>query len=174
MSGKQSSPGRGGGSRGATDGGGSSLRRPAVYAARRLRREMSLPEVLLWQRLKRSPMGANFRKQHPIDPYVVDFYSPAAKLIVEIDGEAHNLGDRPERDKARDKFLKSRGYRVLRIPACEVLVNADAAAEAVVAIALSPLHQVPLGPPSSGRSVPRTELGLPGAIQPGDRPGEDL
>ena len=147
MSGGQSAPGRGGGRRIAADGGGGSLRRPTVYVARRLRREMTLPEVLLWQRLKGSPMGATFRKQHPIDPYVVDFYCAAAKLVIEIDREAHDRGDRPTRDAARDDYLKARGYRVLRISAGEVLRDARAIAEGVVALALTPLHQVTLGPP---------------------------
>ena len=105
------------------DGGGGrgKLRRPTVYAARRLRRTMSLPEVLLWQRLSGSPSGVSFRKQHPIDPYVPDFYCSAARLVIEVDGEAHDLGDRPHRDKMRDAFLEERGYQVLRIPAEQVL-----------------------------------------------------
>ena len=115
--------------------------------ARRLRREMSLPEVLLWQRLKASPMGITFRKQHPIDPYFVDFYCASSKLIIEVDGEAHDRGDRPARDEARDAFLNGMGYRLVRIPARDLLANADRTAEAVIALATNPLHHPADGPP---------------------------
>ncbi len=131
----------------ATDGGGGSLRRPIVYAARRLRRDMSLPEILLWQRFKGSPMGATFRKQHPIDPYVVDFYCAAARLIIEVDGIVHDMGDNPQRDETRERFLTSKGYRIVRIAAKDIMIDADAVADSNLALALTPLHQVSLGPP---------------------------
>ena len=101
---------------------------------------MSLPEVLLWQRLKGSPQGVSFRKQHPIDPYVVDFYCSDARLVVEIEGKLHDLQDRPQRDDARFAFLSDRGYRVLRMAADEVLKNPDGVAASIVAHAESPLH----------------------------------
>jgi very-short-patch-repair endonuclease len=121
-------------------GGGGTLRRPTVYKARRLRRELSLPEVLLWQRLRGSPQGVSFRKQHPIDPYVADFYCSRSKLVIELDGVAHDLGDRPQRDERRDEFLKERGYQVLRIAADEVLRDPDSVAESIVTYAANPLH----------------------------------
>jgi very-short-patch-repair endonuclease len=122
-------------------GGGGTLRRPTVYRARRLRREMSLPEVLLWQRLRGSPQGVSFRKQHPIDPYVADFYCSRSKLVIELDGLAHDLGNRPERDERRDAFLRERGYQVLRIAADEILRDPDSVAASVVAYAADPLHR---------------------------------
>jgi len=121
-------------------GGSGTLRRPAVYAARRLRRAMSLPEVLLWQRLRGSPGGIAFRKQHPIDPYVADFYCSLARLVIEIDGEAHDRGDRPQRDEARAAFMRERGYRLLRIAAAEILKDPDSVAASIVAYAADPLH----------------------------------
>ena len=128
-------------------GGGGSLRRPTVYAARKLRRAMSLPEVLLWQRLRGSPLGVRFRKQHPIDPYVADFYCSASKLVIELDGETHNRGRQPQRDDAREAFLRERGYRVLRIAAGDVLKDADSVANSIVAYAANPLHHPLDGPP---------------------------
>jgi very-short-patch-repair endonuclease len=101
---------------------------------------LSLPEGLLWQRLWGSPGGVAFRKQHPIDPYVVDFYCSRSRLIVEVDGEAHDRGDRPRRDERRDTFLRERGCRILRIAAVEVLKDPDGIAAAVVAAAADPLH----------------------------------
>ncbi len=121
-------------------GGRGNLCRPTVYRARKLRRAMSLPEVLLWQRIRGSAGGVSFRKQHPIDPYIIDFYCSGSKLIIEVDGQAHDRGDRPERDERRDAFLRERGYRLLRIAATDVLKDPDGVAEAVVAAAADPLH----------------------------------
>ena len=128
-------------------GGGETLRRPTVYSARKLRRTMSLPEVLLWQRLRGSPKGISFRKQHPIDPYVADFYCSMAGLVIEIDGEAHDRADRPRRDEARTAFLRERGYRVMRITARDVLKDPDRVAASILAYAQAPLHQPSAGPP---------------------------
>ena len=104
----------------------------AYKAARHQRRKMSLPEALLWQRLRRSPCGIGFRRQHPIGPYVLDFYCPAARLAIEIDGRAHDMGDRPERDEVRNAWLAARGLRIARIAAREVLRDPDAVAEMLV------------------------------------------
>jgi very-short-patch-repair endonuclease len=101
---------------------------------------MSLPEVLLWQRLKGSPQGVAFRKQHPVNGYRADFYCASAKLVVEVDGIAHDMGDRPERDEVRTMRLEALGYRVVRVPAVDVLKDANAVAAAIVSFAAHPLH----------------------------------
>ena len=64
----------------------------AYKTARRLRRNMSLPEVLLWQILRRQPGHIKFRRQHPIGRYVLDFYVLELRLAIEIDGLAHHMG----------------------------------------------------------------------------------
>ncbi len=107
------------------------LRRPAVDRARKLRREMSLPEVLLWQQLKSRPNGLKFRKQHPIEPYTVDFYCPAKRLVIEIDGIAHDMGENPARDEQRNAWLAERRLEVLRIPASDILKDVTAAAQSI-------------------------------------------
>jgi len=94
----------------------------------------------LWQRLRGSPEGIAFRKQHPIDPYVADFYCSTARLVIEIDGEAHDRGSRPQRDQVRDAFLREKGYRVLRIAAGEILNDPDGVAASIVGYAANPLH----------------------------------
>jgi very-short-patch-repair endonuclease len=99
----------------------------AYRRSRALRREMSLPEILLWQQLRRQATGRKWRKQHPAGPYSLDFYCDAAKLCVEVDGEAHDRGNRPARDKERDAWLVRHGIATLRIPAAEVLGNMDGA-----------------------------------------------
>ena len=113
-------------------GGAPSLRRPEVYEARRARREMSLSEVLLRQRLKGAPNGLCFRRQHPIGAYRADFYCAHSKLVIKVDGIAHDMGTRPDRDAARTATLEQQGYQVLRIPARDVLRNAGDVADAIV------------------------------------------
>jgi very-short-patch-repair endonuclease len=98
---------------------------------------MSLPEILLWQRLKGSPQGVSFRKQHPVGPYRADFYCAVAKLVIEVDGISHDMGDRPARDACRTDVLEQQGYRVIRVAATDVLRDPDSAAEAVIALAKS-------------------------------------
>ena len=100
--------------------------------ARMLRAEMSLPEVLLWRYLRKQPMGVKFRRQHPVGDFVIDFYNPAAKIGIEIDGIAHDMGDRPQRDVRRDDWLNQRGIEVVRIPAEEVLKSVERAAHSII------------------------------------------
>ena len=113
--------------------------------AKTLRRAMSLPEVLLWIGLKaRRLEGLHFRKQHPVGPYVLDFYCDTLKLAVEVDGYAHDTEDRPYRDARRDAWFAARGIRTLRLPAAEVLASVDDALATILARA-GPLR--PSGPP---------------------------
>ena len=108
----------------------------SLERARRLRRTMSLPEGLLWNRLKGKPMGVKFRNQHPFGDYVVDFYCAAKRIAFEIDGIAHNMGDRPQRDIRRDAELHAFGIEVIRIPAADVLQDVDAIAQGMVKLCL--------------------------------------
>ena len=101
--------------------------------ARRLRKEMSLPEGLLWRALRAHRLeGLHFRRQHPVGPYVLDFYCDAAHLAVEVDGAMHYLEGRPERDAARDAWLLQRGIRTLRLPARLVLKDMDGALRTIL------------------------------------------
>jgi len=107
------------------------LRRPAVDRARKLRREISLPEVLLWQQLKLRPHGLKFRKQHPVEPYIADFYCPEKRLVIEVDGVAHDMGGNPARDERRNAFFAERNLEVLRIAAKDILKDVTAAAQTI-------------------------------------------
>ena len=115
----------------------------AMRNAKRLRREMSLPEVLLWTRLKGKPMGVKFRNQHPVANYVVDFYHAPKRIAFEIDGLSHDMGVRPQRDQKRDAELNASGIKVIRIPATDVLKDADSVADSMVRYCLD-------RPPPSG------------------------
>ena len=100
--------------------------------ARDLRRKMTLPEVLLWQRLRWRPAGLKFRRQHPAGPYVLDFYCHEARLIVEVDGMAHDSEEAAMHDNGRDAALTAKGLRVFRIAAADVLRDADGAAADII------------------------------------------
>ena len=94
---------------------------------------MTPPEVMLWLRLRGVGDGLpRFRHQHAMGPYVLDFYCPAARLAVEVDGWGHNIGDQPARDKVRDAWLAARGIAVQRIPASDVLADPDGVAEGLL------------------------------------------
>ena len=93
----------------------------AITKARRLRRDMTDAERLLWRALRSALPEHHWRKQVPLGPYIADFCSHSARLIVEVDGGQHNA----ERDAARTRFLASEGYCVLRFWNNDVLANAE-------------------------------------------------
>ena len=120
-----------------------------VKKARTLRRELSLPEGLLWRELRKRPNGLKFRRQHPSGPYILDFFCNDGRLAIEIDGEAHAMGNRPEADATRDAWMANAGIATLRIPARAVLTDLDAVVRFIVheCTARLPLHHPAGGPP---------------------------
>ena len=73
-------------------------------------------EIRIWSRLRRRQLGGwKFRRQHPIGPYVVDFYCPAAKLVVEFNGLSHDDERREAYDQRRQAWLEAEGYHVLNL-----------------------------------------------------------
>lgn len=108
----------------------------SMQAAKRQRRAMSPPEVRMWALLRRSPHGLRFRRQHPIGPYVADFYCPAAKLVIEIDGRFHDFAAASAHDGRRDQYMEGLGLRILRIPAAEVFKDAIAVCDGVIAMCI--------------------------------------
>jgi very-short-patch-repair endonuclease len=96
----------------------SHLRVRMIEVARDFRKTPTASEAILWQALRGSRLGAKFRRQHPIGPFVVDFYCANANLIVEVDGPIHKT--QREHDSARQELLELCGYRVLRVAADDV------------------------------------------------------
>jgi len=124
-----------------------------VEFARRLRRALSPPEARLWIRLRRRIPGLPvFRRQHPCGPYVIDFYCTDARLAVEVDGIAHDLGGRPQRDLRRDAWLSAQGVTVMRIAASEVMHGVDDVVDAIVRTAIA---RIAAAPSTALRAVPR-------------------
>ena len=100
--------------------------------ARQLRRDMTQPERALWRELRDlRRLGLKFRRQVPFGPYVVDFYEPARRLAIELDGESH-VG-RFEYDDTRQKWLESQGLHVLRLANDDVVKDVGAVVEAILA-----------------------------------------
>jgi very-short-patch-repair endonuclease len=88
--------------------------------ARRLRKQQTPPEQLLWKCLRNhSLLGLGFRRQQPIGCYIVDFCCFEMKLIIEVDGSHHDF--QWAADEKRQKYLESKGYRVLRYNAIDVM-----------------------------------------------------
>ena len=94
--------------------------------ARELRSSMTPSENVLWQALKgRQLDGLRFRAQHPVGRFILDFYCPEHKLVIEVDGDIHETN--PERDKERSAYLAAFGYKVVRLHNAEVLADLPAA-----------------------------------------------
>jgi very-short-patch-repair endonuclease len=94
--------------------------------ARKLRQNMTLGEVLLWQRLKRKQLrGYDFDRQRPIDRYIVDFYCKDLKLAIEIDGSSHDGEEAKVNDEIRQERLESLGVRFLRFMDTDVKRNME-------------------------------------------------
>src|SRR5690606_16608105 len=92
--------------------------------ARSLRNHATRAETLLWYELRDLKAdGIKFRRQSPIGPYIADFFCPAARLVVEIDGDLHETEARKRHDANRDSYLRSRGYTVLRFDEPDVMHN---------------------------------------------------
>ena len=110
---------------------------------------MTPSELLLWSQLRGSKLGFKVRRQHPIGPYVADFFVRDAALVIEVDGSPHDFGDRPHTDERRDGYLNERGYRVLHLLASDVMTNLDGALKYIMEHVRNPLHhQASLdGPP---------------------------
>ncbi|ODS01819.1 hypothetical protein AUC69_05035 [Methyloceanibacter superfactus] len=97
--------------------------------ARTLRRRMSPIEQRLWHALRGTQLGASFRRQHPVGPYVLDFYCARLRLAIELDGDTH--AGRAEHDVLRTRFLEARGIRVLRFANRDVWSNIEGVMERI-------------------------------------------
>ena len=101
-----------------------------IQRARKLRREATVPERLLWSVLRdRRLARLKLRRQHPIGPYFVDFYCRERKLVVEVDGMSHE--DKLEEDRQREAYLRQQGLHVFRVTNSDISEDLDAVAGAI-------------------------------------------
>jgi very-short-patch-repair endonuclease len=123
--------------------------RPRKRIARRLRREATEVEKILWQALRERLAPWKFRRQHPIGNRIADFACPARKLVIELDGGQH--AERMAEDEQRSAELARHGYRVLRFWNNDVLDNLEGVLETIErALALAPPH--PPSPPRRAKA----------------------
>jgi very-short-patch-repair endonuclease len=103
-----------------------------IEQARRFRKAQTTAEDLLWEVLRdRQLEGIKFRRQHPVDRFIFDFYCPKARLVIELDGPVHDL--QRDRDEARTAALESHRYRVIRFRNEEVFDALPSVLERIVA-----------------------------------------
>ncbi len=117
--------------------------REAEYRARpfvkELRRKMTDAEVVLWSRLQRKQLhGFAFRRQHPIGPFIADFACVSERVVVEVDGGPHFDDDAIEYDRARDRFLREQGWRVVRITNYDVFKHINDVLDHIARMLLPP------------------------------------
>jgi very-short-patch-repair endonuclease len=117
--------------------------------ARQLRNNLTDSEKALWSSLRNKQLlGIQFYRQKPIGEHIVDFFAPRAKLVVEVDGSQHMVGDHVRKDRIRDDYLASLGLKVLRFNSREVQTEGDAVKEAIYRMIAGQLNaEIPPGPP---------------------------
>ncbi|MEM7131245.1 MAG: DUF559 domain-containing protein [Chloroflexota bacterium] len=105
--------------------------RPLRQRARELRQEQTAAETRLWHHLRgRKVHGLKFRRQHPIERFIVDFYCAEHQLVIEVDGRIHE--DRAVQDQQRTDWLEARGYRVMRFTNREVFHDIQGTLDRIV------------------------------------------
>ena len=119
--------------------------------ARQLRSNLTESERVLWSRLRgKQLLGMQFYRQKPIQNYIVDFFAPKVKLVIEVDGSQHRKEDESQKDKIRDKSLAALGLTVMRFDSNAVLNETNAVADAIYNRIADFLNsQIPLNPPFS-------------------------
>jgi very-short-patch-repair endonuclease len=120
-------------------------------------------ERKLWHRLRRDQLnGLNFRRQHPVGPYVLDFYCPALRLAIELDGGQHNFEQQRRKDDRRTRWLEANGIRLVRFWNNDVTGNLYGVLEEVARVAseLTPSPTLPLSGGGSGKTAPSSQTSL--------------
>jgi len=103
----------------------------SIERARQLRKPLSPPEAKLWQKLRSAQaMGFKFRRQHPIGPFITDFYCASCRLVIELDGDTH--AEQELYDASRTEYLNANGYRIIRFANRDVLHNMQGVLEVIV------------------------------------------
>jgi very-short-patch-repair endonuclease len=132
------------------------------HHARALRKRMTDTEIRLWARLRLKRLnGYPFQRQRIIGNYIVDFYCPRAKLVIEVDGGQHNSSENMLPDKRRDNYLKSKRLTVLRFADTDVLVNTEVVIQQILLhLEKNPLSQAQASHFTAPGSPPFDEGGV--------------
>ena len=128
--------------------------------ARRLRRQLTAAETILWSELRRQTFfGLRFRRQHPIGPYIADFACIAAHLVIEIDGGTHSTPAEANHDRKRTTYLRKQGWRTIRVTNTDVYEKLSSVLD-YIAVNVETVRKIP--PPS------RRKRGSPPPPQAGE------
>ncbi|HHS82607.1 MAG TPA: endonuclease domain-containing protein, partial [Devosia sp.] len=148
--------------------------------ARALRANLTDAERALWQKIRGRQLGAKFRRQAPVGPYIADFLSHEARLVIEVDGGQH--GATEEYDVNRTAYIEEQGFKVLRFWNSEILENMDGVLIRVMEVLRASPSGLSLSPPPDLTSFPPPDLtsfpppDLPprtgGGMQAGDLPSQ--
>ena len=122
---------------------------PTTRRARRLRRDATEAERVLWRALRAMPLPARVRRQHPIGRHIADFAVPARKLVIEIDGGQHATA--VAHDDARTRTLETQGWRVVRFWNSDVMATLPGVLETIAAEIERPPSSPRPSPPRGGR-----------------------
>ncbi len=106
---------------------------------RELRHASTNTETLLWKLLRNRQTGFKFRRQHQYGPFILDFYCPERKLVIEADGDQHFFPEKKEQEKERTDYLLAHGLRILRFSNYEILTST----ETVIEVIWNALHEEP-------------------------------
>lgn len=108
-------------------------RKQIIRCSKELRSRQTPAEIFLWERLKENKLnGRRFYRQHPIDRYIVDFYCPKRKLVIELDGGIHDEEYQKDHDTIRTTLLRSKGCRILRFRNTEIFDDIDAVLQRIM------------------------------------------
>jgi very-short-patch-repair endonuclease len=130
-----------------------------------LRRDSTDVEMRLWQKLRNRQLGADFRRQHPTGPFVLDFYCPALRLAIELDGGQHTEAKHEARDARRDRWLNECGVTVMRFWNSDITQNIAGVLE-VIALKVGELQAAKLTPTRRWRAdLPLSGGGAPSSRQ---------
>ena len=103
-----------------------------LQRAREMRHPQTPAEATLWRAIRNRNLGYKFRRQHPINRFIIDFYCAQVKLCFELDGESHLETDQMEYDAARTEFLEYLGYKVIRFTNDDVRYNIHAVVDEII------------------------------------------
>jgi very-short-patch-repair endonuclease len=117
------------------------IRDKLILQAREFRKHPTLAEAILWKQFRKRQVGElKFRRQHIIHQFIVDFYCPAAKLIIEIDGPIHQ--NQANFDAERENIICRTGYHVIRFSNQEVIQNKDMVVSSIYDSCMSRIESI--------------------------------
>lgn len=107
-----------------------------------LRSHMTEPEKRLWRCIRAHQLGVKFRRQHGIGNYIVDFYSPEIRLVIEVDGDSHFTREAQAYDQIRENFMSSLSIKTIRFTNEQAILELDAVLETILQ-AITPHETIP-------------------------------